>query len=266
MTKKIENPFNYGTDPELNRIFDSLLSLQTRVAQQFAKAEKIAGLGQISAFVPLSDVKIDLPNYRYERTKGHFAKTPLAQVENIVRPAVEIAKAKIAEAEVANKPLEEQNSQLVAQVTELLTRIGVPSNYSTYEYPSSRSKTKKTVSHTAGYISDLARIRPKSNISNARYQLDTYVRDFESWLRTEVEEERAASLKKDNDVVQSRIFQNPALVEYLMKADVNVLDELNKAVPGRKSEVIEYCRAMAINNLKSKPEPDWQLIDLIMES
>ena len=177
MTDKIENPFKYGTDPELNRIFDSLLSLQARVAERFAKAEKIAGLTDVSAFVSLQDVKADLPNYRYERTRNNYSKTPLDQIENLVRPAVEAIRKKIAEIEEANKPLEEQNMKLVAQVKELMARIGIPATYTTYEYPTTRSKTKKSISHTAGFVTDLERVRPKSNVQSAKYQLDNYVRD-----------------------------------------------------------------------------------------
>lgn len=40
MADKIPNPFDYSKNPELNIVFDKLLELQTRVAEQFTKAEK----------------------------------------------------------------------------------------------------------------------------------------------------------------------------------------------------------------------------------
>jgi hypothetical protein len=265
MADKIENPFKYGTDPELNRIFDNLLSLQVRVAERFAKAEKIAGLTDVSAFVPLQDVKIDLPNYRYERTRNNYSKTPLDQIENMVRPAVESARKKIAEIEEANKPLEEQNMKLVAQVKELMARIGIPGTYSTYEYPTSRSKTKKSVTHTAGFVGDLERTRPKSNVQSAKYHLDSFVRDYETWVRAEKEAEHKAKIEKDELAVQKHILGNPVLVATLMQAGVNILEEVQKAMAGQKSEVINYCKARAIANIRAQAEPDEDLVEKIQD-
>jgi phenylpyruvate tautomerase PptA (4-oxalocrotonate tautomerase family) len=265
MTTKPSNPFEYGKDPELNRIFDNLIALRDKVATQFAKAEKIAGLGSVTNFHPLKDVKIDMPNYRYERTRDSYRKTPLATIEAMVRPAVERARQAIADAEVENAPFEEQNKQLVQQVTELMTRIGIPSTYTTYDYPSTRSRTKKSVSHTAGYVADLERTRPKSNLSSAKYTLDNYVRDFESWLKAEKDAEMKEKIAKDEAAVQKNILGNPTLVATLMQAGVNILEEVQKAVPGQKCEVISYCKAQAISNIKANPNPDFELIEKIQD-
>lgn len=265
MTTKPTNPFEYGKDPELNRIFDSLISLRDKVANQFAKAEKIAGLGEVTNFTPLKDVKFDLPNYRYERTKNSYVKVSLDQIERLVAPAIDAARKQIDDVAAENAPLEEQNKKLVAQVTELMTRIGIPSTYTTYEYPSSRSKTKKAVSHTAGYVYDLERARPKSNIQEMKYKLDNYAREYQSWVKTERDTEMKEKIAKDEAAVQKNILGNPTLVATLMQAGVNILEEVQKAVPGQKSEVINYCKAQAIANIKAQSNPDLALIEKIQD-
>lgn len=265
MTTKPTNPFEYGKDPELNRIFDSLIALRERVNAQFSKAERIAGLGDLSAFQPVKDVKIELPNYRYKRTENSYRKTPLTQIDTLIRGAIESARKQIAETEEANKENEEKNKQVVMQITELMTRLGIPSTYTTYEYPTSRSKTRKSISHVAGYIGDLERVRPKSNLVSAKYTIDNYVRDYESWLRSEKETEQKEKVAQDDAAVQKHILGNPALVATLMQAGVNIIEEVQKAVPGQKIEVIGYCKTQAIANLKSMPEPNFELIEKIQD-
>jgi len=265
MTAKPSNPFEYGKDPELNRIFDNLIALRDKVANQFAKAEKIAGLGSVTNFSPLKDVKLELPNYRYKRTESNWAKTSLDQIEKLVRPAIDLARKQIEEVAAENAPLEEQNKVLVTQVVELMTRIGIPARYTTYDYPTTRSRTKKAVEHTAGYIGDLERSRPKSNVQQMKYTLDNYVRDYESWLKTEKEAELKEKIAKDEAAVQKNILGNPTLVATLMQAGVNILEEVQKAIPGQKAEVINYCKAQAISNIKAMPEPDFDLIEKIQD-
>lgn len=263
MTNKIENPFKFTTDPELNRIFDNLLSLQARVADRFAKAEKIAGLSEVNSFVPLKNIdNTNLPDYRFERTRNMSFK-PLDQIEAMVREAIKSAREKIAEVEEHNRSLEEQNQKLVSQVRELMTRLGIAPSYTTSEYPTTRSKTKKTVTHSAGYITDLERVRPKSNVTGIKYAVDNYERSFEAWIKAEKEEDIKNKIAKDEAAVKQNILGNPTLVATLMQAGVNIIEEVQKAVPGQKSEVIRYCKSLAISNIRAMAEPDLELIKKI---
>lgn len=265
MTTKIPNPFEYSEDPELNRIFDGLISLRDKVATQFAKAEKIAGLGEVTGFAPLKNVENRLPNYRHERNSHSWAKISLENIDKMVRAAIISAREQIGAAEAENAPLEEQNRKLVAQVTELMTRIGIPSTYTTYDYPSSRSKTRKSITHTSGYVTDLERVRPKSNVASAKYTLENYIRDYEKWLESEKEAEYKEKVAKDENAIQKNILGNPTLVSTLMQAGVNIIEEVQKALPGQKSEVIKYCKAQAIANVKAQSNPDFALIQKIQD-
>ena len=46
-----------------------------------------------------------------------------------------------------------------------------------------------------------------------------------------------------------------------MRADVNILDEANRALPGKKAAVIDYCISLAISNVKNQATPDQDLLD-----
>jgi len=263
MADKIPNPFVYSTDPELNTIFDKLIALQARVADKFAKAEKIAGLAGATSFVKLQDVETKLPNYRYLRDKDTWRKPSLAEIDKIVQAAIIETREKIAAVEAANAPLVAQNNELAAQVTEMMRRIGIPDTYITYEYPTSRSRTKKSISHSAGYIGDLQRCKPASNVGSKKYELESYINDYNRWVASEKSAEEKANIERDEHIVQTKILGNPHLVATLMKADVNILSEVQKAVPGKKADVIEYCIAQAIKNVQSKPDIDEALLEQI---
>jgi hypothetical protein len=260
MADKIPNPFEYSKDPELNLIFDKLIALQARVADKFAKAEKIAGLANATGFVKLHEVTFALPNYRYLRSESNWSKTKLEVIDQKVQAAVAEAKKKIEEVEALNAPLVEQNKALVAQVTEMMTRLGIPSSYTTYEYPSSRSKTKKTVYHSAGYLGDLQRNNPTPNTVSKKYELENYIRDYDRWVQSEKDAENKEKVARDESIVQTKILGNPALVGVLMQAGVNILEEVQKAVPGAKADVIDYCVAKAIQNVENQAEPDKELL------
>jgi hypothetical protein len=256
MDKKL-NPFTYKDDPELSRIFDAMVDLKTRVAKQFSDAQMIAGIDADAKFHPVSDAKITLPNYRelrspYNNGWGYNNKTPLEKVDRAVKSGVEEARKILEEVAALNKPIEDANTKLSQQITNLMVRLGIPSSYSTYEYPTSRSKTKRAVSHTAGYISDLGRAVPKSNVSAMKYTIDAYERDYANWVNQEKLQEQKEALEKDNAIVNAKILGNPDLVATLMQAGVNILEEVQRAIPGKKADVIGHCVALAVANITEK--------------
>ncbi len=264
MADKITNPFEYAKDPELNYIFDKLISLQARVAEKFAKAERIAGLGAATGFEKLHNVDYALTNYRNLRSTSDISwkpKTSLAQIDIIVQQDIKAATEKIAETEALNVPIIEHNKALVQQVTEMMARIGIPTGYTTYEYPTARSKTKKSIPHSAGFLGDLQRANPASNTSSKKYELDSYIREYNRWVQSEKDAEHKENLARDEKIVQVRILGNPELVATLMQAGVNILTEVQSAVPGRKADVIEYCIAKARKNVNDSAIPDLALIE-----
>jgi len=260
------NPFPYATDPELNRIFDSLIDLKTRVATQFAKAEKIAGFTGDTKFTPLAQADIKLPDYKLikESSTGYYSKkVPMDQVDAQVQAAVLAANKHLEEINEINKPIHESNLKIKEQITELMIRLGIPDSYSTYEYPTSRSRTKHTVKHTAGYILDLQRVMPVSNVSAEKSRLTVYVNEFNRW-RSEVQAaEEKAKIERDELIIKTKVLGSPKLVELLMLSGVNILSELAKAVPGQKAEMVKYCIVQAISNERAKSNPSEDTIEAL---
>lgn len=256
MVTKQDNPFKYGVDPELNTIFDKLVDLKNRVASEFAKAEKIAGFGEATRFAPIPEGKITLPNYRELRSpngSGMWSKkVDMSVVNQQVQEALRLAKEQVAELELAHAPLLIHNKMICDQVTEIMTRLGVASTYTTYELPTARSRTKKAIAHSAGYLGDLTRTCPRSNVSSLRYQITEYERNYDRWVTEQNEADKKERIDKDTEAVNKNILGDPILVATLMQAGVNILDEVRKAVPGEKAGVIEYCVATAINNTINK--------------
>lgn len=56
----------------------------------------------------------------------------------------------------------ENNKKIVDKVTMMMEHIGISRAYTTHEYKTSRSRTKTSTNHTAGYIQDLWRCIPVS--------------------------------------------------------------------------------------------------------
>lgn len=264
---KKSNPFSYGTDPELNRMFDIMIDLKNRVASQFAKAEKIAGFGDNATFLPTTEAKITLPKYESIRSPitnsfyGPKTVVPMDKVDLQVQAAIAAAVTHLAEVDEINKPVLEHNLRIREQVIEMMTRLGIPVTYSTYEYPSSRSKSMKSTTHTAGYNNDLQRVMPNSNVYAERAKLNSYISEFDRWKKKIIDEENKANIEKDEEVVRTKIMARPMLVQKLMEAGVNILDEVNKAMPGKKEEIIQYCFVKAIANEKAKINPSQILLD-----
>lgn len=267
MIDKKNNPFGYSTDPELNRIFDAMIDLKARVQTQFAKAEKIAGFTTDAKFLPLTAAKIDLPDYRklYTPSNSWYKKNSVEIIDKQVQDGITLANSHLDEVDDINKPLQEHNNNIRVQVIELMSRLGIDQTYNTYEYATTRSRTKKTINHIAGYINDLGRFIPQSNVTSLRYTLKSYINDYNNWKTSILEAERKRSIEADEQTVKTKILGNPYLTQKLMEAGINVLYEVNKAEVGKKSAIIEYCIVKAISDEKNKINPSLKLLEELEE-
>lgn len=261
----MENPFVYATDPELNVAFDQLVRLKKRTADTLEKATKMAGIGDSQGFVQLNPCPIHLPEYNIKRNpySSYAPKASLASIDEEVRQAIKQAEAKIEEISALNAPLIAQNAQLKNDIITLMTRLGITPSYQTYEYPTSRSRTKKSVNHSAGYTQDLARCMPSDPCSTAKYTLSTYVQNYERWLKAEQEKEIKEKIAKDEDTIRVHVMGNPEMMGLLMTHGVNVLDVMHKALVGKKIDAIKYSAVAAIESIKASANPDLDAIEKI---
>lgn len=267
MVDKKDNPFSYSTDPELNRIFDNLCDLTARVKSTLEKADRAVGFAESASFIKMDEIKVELPNYRTLRNPDQYSawarKNSLDMVKARINEDIELIEKKIAEEKIKNVPIVAHNEAVKKTVTEIMTRLGVTPSYTTYEYATSRSRTKKSVPHTAGYINDLHRCCPVNPVSSAEYKIREYKAEFERWLKAEIEAETKEKIEKDEATFKKYILDDSAIVMSLAKADVNVLEEVKRAMPGKKIEVIRYCISQGIQNLKNKNPIDDNLIEAL---
>ena len=243
MANTIPNPFEYSKDPELNTMFDKMVSLKARVEDQFKKANSIAGLDAEAKFLPLEQVKISLPTLDSLRnpSNGRWGSSvvSLERVLEQATNAINVARAEVERVEKANAANLENNNNLSKQIKSLMTRLGFSESYSTFEYPSSRSRNKKEVRHTAGYVADIERMRPKSNT----YMASTQIKDYEARLSTYIQSERAKEIKEKTDsdtkAVEHLLNATPELMEFLVLCNVNIMTRMAEAPVGCKKYVIK---------------------------
>lgn len=92
-----------------------------------------------------------------ELTQGMLDKRYAEILERIAQLEAAVTKAWQDNVEAIN------NNKLVREKVELMMKhCGIASTYTTYEFPTSRSRTKKAVTHSAGYLGDLTRNVPIS--------------------------------------------------------------------------------------------------------
>ena len=254
---KPQNPFEYSKDPELNMMFDKMVALRERVNAQFEKANNIAGLNGEAKFMQLEQVKVALPSFQSLREPnsswryGSY-KTPLDKVKEQADAAVKAAREEVARVEALNAPAIENNNRLVTQIKDLMTRLGFTEMYSTYEFPTARSRNRKEVRHTAGYIHDIQRVRPHPNTEETKRIINEYESRIAMYINGEKEKEDKERSDADAKVFDQLINNNPQVVEFLMKSGINIMTMLAEAPAGRKRAVIKDALEEVMENALAK--------------
>lgn len=263
MTTERKNPFTYAEDPDLYSVVDRLLDHKKKADARLAKALAIGEIDGNAGFKKLHPCKIDLVNYRARRTASTWQKTSLDIIDAEVVASIKAAENTIAGVTKLNEPLIEHNQRLCNKIKELMTSLGISAYYTTYEYATTRSKTRTAKNHTAGYLTDLTRVCPVSETQAETYKLRTYIDEYNRWVVAEKEADLKEKVAKDTHAFTKYVLENPTLVENLMKAGVNVLAETRNAVTGNKLDIVKYCIAQAVSNLEAQPDPDEDLIEAL---
>lgn len=95
---------------------------------------------------------------------GYYGNSGMAKTEDQIDKCVTKHEAGIAEyldkieaIHLKNIPAIENNVKLRAKLSFIMDAAGIPTSYTTFELPSARARTKKSVYHTAGYLGDINR-------------------------------------------------------------------------------------------------------------
>lgn len=111
----------------------------------------------------------------------------------------------IAKCEEENKAAIENNKLIHEKIKLMMKHIGVPDSFSTWEYPSSRSRNKKETRHSAGYLGDLTRNVPiyipgqKPDVVRLRQQVEKGYND--ALIKINAAQQAKEKAKKEKESV-----------------------------------------------------------------
>lgn len=113
-----------------------------------------------------------------------------------------------------NESAIQNNVETRKKVEDFMTSIGIKKTYTTYDFPSKRSKTKKTLTHSAGFMEDIQReIKIDDGYSTRISQLKTLTRDkannYEKLISeiNKIEKEKEKQAKEEEDRRELARFQ-----------------------------------------------------------
>lgn len=155
----------------------------------------------------------------YASHLGSYSTPSPARVADHALAQLEAArKADIAQHE-ANLAALQNNLQVQKAVTEMMTAIGMPTRWSERDLKS-RSRYPKTISHPAGYITDLAReVKVSDGFEHATRSYEELLRrytEFKERADREAEEARRKKEREAEDAKQARLA-NVELAELILR-------------------------------------------------
>lgn len=194
----------------------------------------------------------------------------------------EVERLKVAAEHEANLPAIENNQKVREKITQIMKDIGIPSNYTTSEFKTRRSRTKTTTTHAAGYIGDLQRNVPVSDESERMLTLiksagDSFKRHADTLkanIRKELQEAEKTEKAKKEVLAKARLQVKYNLTEDFEWSDVlEVLDnkdkyfKLARAMEETRNDWNDgYGRVQyAISGFQVETEEDKEIFDEIYE-
>lgn len=149
----------------------------------------------------------------------------------------EVERLKVVAEHEANLPAIENNQKVREKISQIMKDIGIPSNYSTSEFKTQRSRTKTTTTYAAGYLGDLQRNIPVSDESERMLTLiksavDSFKRHADTLkanIRKELQEAEKTEKAKKEVLAKARLQVKYNLTEDFEWSDVlEVLDNKDK--------------------------------------
>lgn len=146
-------------------------------------------------------------------------------------------RAKVLEEHQANIPAIENNLKVREKITQIMKDIGIPSNYSTSELKTQRSRTKTTTTHSAGYLGDLQRNVP---VSDEKERMLTLIKSAED------------SFKRTADTLKGTIRKELQEAEKTEKAKKEILAKARLQVKYNLDEDFEWSDVLDVLVKKDK--------------
>lgn len=106
--------------------------------------------------------------FKYGSSYYERDPTTVEEVDNKLKQwlaKAETERLKVVEEHQLNIPIIENNQRVREKITQIMKDIGIPNNYTTSEFKTSRSSKKTSTTNVAGYVGDLQRNVPVSDDS-----------------------------------------------------------------------------------------------------
>lgn len=149
----------------------------------------------------------------------------------------EVERLKVVAEHEANLPAIENNQRVREKISQIMKDIGIPNNYSTFEFKTQRSRTKTTTTHSAGYLGDLQRNVPVSDesermltlIKSAEDSFKRHADTLKGTIRKELQEAEKTEKAKKEVLAKARLQVKYGLDEDSDWSDVlEALDSKDK--------------------------------------
>lgn len=249
-------------NPNLKYYFDSIQTQLTHIDNKFSDLEKKAEtVAKKAVEIKPCGNKFQYLYDAFKWKDGFGRSNDCTTIEQLDRC---LEKAKIAHAaelkrleeqHALNEPLIKHNKETVAAIKNTMILAGIPESYTTQEYPTSRSRNKKTVHHTAGYVSDIQRFISTGDgydfaIRSCNDQMTRYETEYKK-LKGNIEAtERAAAEEKKKRDADRKLIE--LCIKYGLQSDDSDVD-----ISDVMDEILKRNKYLRLAHFLEKNRNDW---------
>lgn len=250
MNKQVEAAFK--------QLQDALSTAKERMDKETQRLEDTIAATAVSPIIKFERVK--MPGFKrveaYDDTWNSYRGTNWKRAVEEATKALEAEKIRVEEQHAANVAALEHNAIVYAQVVKLMTHIGIPQTVTTYSYPTSRSKTMKPTTKSAGYLSDLAEHCPRSDgYEEAKRRIDEFERLINEYRQARIREDAAKEAEREakeraNKELREQLTRLERLAE---KYDVVTVDDAELVLQA----VLSKDKYLALSHAMQRVRHDW---------
>lgn len=240
---KLENPFKYSEDPSLNRIFDELQRIKLEKEELKAKAQRVSGFEDAFKFKPLKSVDISALDFYKLKSLVSYQwnnSVDLEKLNTLTEHTIKKVTEQIESAKAENVQAIEHNLKIQKYIEGVMESLGIGSAYSTWELPNSRSKNKKEVRHVAGWLLDLRRVTPKTNIHEAEDKIKRLRESVSGFIQSETKKRAQDKEEQDKEELSELISKHPDIFSVLkeINPDIDLKKRLDNREKSRVNSVV----------------------------
>lgn len=253
-TKKPEMPFSGLNCYAFDRLYEAALGVGRYLEERNNAADAASAFKSGLRWARLSDANITLPDASALMREC----VTVAEAQNKSESLIEAARAECERAAKENAQAEAQNEEVIAIVKRTLLGLGIAETYTTFGYKSSRSRTKTSQQHASGFLYDLTRCKPKSNVAAMRDLIQTRQREYSAMIDRYMDKEREESKKRKQHLLEENatfmltmIESVPTLFEDMKELGISLNERLLSSGPDdvSRKQVIDRATTEVIENL-----------------